>query len=570
MILWFAAVAAASPVRDGLQARIFPAGYDFVASSLEGTVWPFGPTQFVGTWECYDPITVDDLNLSVELNTVSLIPRERGIGLGATLGEVRGEDMRLSGESGWIDLCIDFNSRLEYIELENGVITGELDAKVEGDAVELWFPEPVVLSGEFSSNIAWFPDQLAWGFMENTALEAGASLIQEELPALVSSLTADSLVLSTFGDLDVSITPREASANAQGLYAAVDVDLGGDGGTGASLTLNARNQAHFAVGLTAALAEEVLQAAWIRGLLSSQSTAVGPLLQELLVDLGLDEGVEVFIGLAGPPAVVIDETGIYANLEGLKLELTDESGEPLLILVVDGRGWLEAKLVDGAILLTVHELEVETTRLDAERLLADGRNSENLNAFLEGWVIEIATALLKDLVLWESHFEALGYVLRLDDSGYQSGGLVVWATLFAADDPAVDKIAPETTAEAAVLEDTKVLASWGASDDRVGQLLYRYRVDDRAWSRWTSHRRVTLEVEEPGSHQLSVVARDGWFNEDQTPAVATFTIAEPPAPAAAPSRACGCALVGASAGGPPAGALGAAALMLLLGLRRRQ
>ena len=104
-------------------------------------------------------------------------------------------------------------------------------------------------------------------------------------------------------------------------------------------------------------------------------------------------------------------------------------------------------------------------------------------------------------------------------------------------------------------------ASWVGRDDRAGALLYRYRVDGGSWSRWTRRQGTTVPDLAPGAHTIEVVARDGWFNEDLTPASATIEVQAPREPVVA--RGCGCS----SGGGSAAGVL---ALGLVGLLRRRR
>ena len=140
----------------------------------------------------------------------------------------------------------------------------------------------------------------------------------------------------------------------------------------------------------------------------------------------------------------------------------------------------------------------------------------------------------------------LGYVLRIDDSAYHDGGMVAWFTLFHADDPRVDRTAPETEAEAEA-EPGRVLASWSGEDDREGPLWFRYRVDGGSWSRWTRRGQAELPEAAPGEHVLEVVARDGWFNEDLSPALARFSVTAPEVVEEEPAG-CGCSSPGGGVG----------------------
>lgn len=551
------AAAHGSPVRDALQAQILPEAYDFFAEELSGTTWPVGPTDFTGEWECYHEITIEGLNLSLELDRVLLAPVDHGIDLDVLLGEVRGENMPMRGDSDLLDVCLDFNTVLKYVELKKGHLEGVLGAKVEQRAISLFFPQPVELTGEMESDIRNFPDGVAWAFAENAVLNAVRGAIETELPAAVASLTADGFALSTFGgDVKVDLQAREVRAGTDGLVAAVDVDLGGDGGVGANLRLGPHGTSHGAVGLTASLAEEVLQAAWINSVFGSRSRLIGPLVDELLATLDLGNDVDVFYGLAAPPAVVIDPDGIFVKLTGLRVDIHAADGGELLTLIADANGTLDVRIVNGAFVLGVDQLGLAVRKLEAGKLLE--RDPDNLQAFMEGWAVDLAAQALDGITLWESHFEAMGYVLRVDHRELQPGGLVAWFTLFGADDPAVDRIAPDTTAQASVSGNT-IHATYSGTDDRPGPLMFRARIDDRAWTRWMEETQTDLTELDPGTHVLEVVARDQWFNEDPTPAQVTFEIAGDDLQL---SSECGCAT--------PAGAGWGWMALLGLGLVRRR
>ena len=558
LVVSLAASALAAPVDRGLQAQIHPLGYDFVSEELSGTSWSFGPTVFETYWECYDPLVINDLNLSVQIDDVALVPQWDAIGVEVDFGEVRGENITLAGYSGWIDICIDFTLALEYIELNNGSLTGELSADVVGSALELSFPSPVVLEGDLSSEVSWLPDDIIWLFLQNTALDLASGMIEEELPPLVSQFTAEGFLFTTFGDFDVRLGADEVRASPEGLWAAIDVDIGGDGGEGVELDLEPRGQSHVAVGLTEALAEEILDAAFAEGVLDQDSPIIRDLIVDLLATLDWDDDVEVALGVQRPASVTIGADGVHLDLKKVTLTADSPDGERLLEMVADIGGWLELQVENGGLVLTAHELELEIEELDLSRLL--DRDPDNLQSFLEGWVTEVATVSLRDLEMYHSHFEALGYVLRVDEGQFQDGGLGAWFTLFAADDPEVDRIAPDTEADVEVDGNT-VHATFTATDDRPGQLMYSYRVDDKSWSRWSFETEATIEVE-GGAHTLEVRSRDAWHNRDESPDEVKFSIASAEV-SNLTGQGCGCAT-------GPRGSGWVLAVLALLGLARRR
>lgn len=553
--LW--APARAATVDEGLQAQIYPSGFDFVSDQLASQAFAFGPTDLSGSWDCYDELSITDFNLSLALDSVTIEPKSGSLSIDVQLGEVRGEDMGLHGVSGWFDLCIDFDTTLKYVSLNDGRLQGELSAEVVDGALELAFVDPPVVTGDFDSDINWFPDDLAWAFVESTVLDLVADVLSDQLPPLVADATADGLLDAEFGGVPVTAFVGDVAASKDGLYAAVDVDLGGDGAKRhADLDLAQRGDAHFAVGLTEEMAAEVLAATWSTGLLSPDSETTAALVGSLLADLGLGDDLEVALGLGGPPSVTVDPEGIRLSLPATTLTATS-GGEVALSLTADVTGWLEVDVANGGIALTAHELALDVLEMDASHLVDE--DPEHLQAFLEGWVAQAATTALGTLEVYQANFDALGYVLRLDETESQDGGIVAWFTLFAADDPEVDRAAPDT-AITATLSGATATASFSATDDRPGALLYSWRVDDGSWSRWSAEASAVVDVE-PGDHTIEVIARDAWYNVDPTAAVAAVSVSEVPADAD-DGKGCGC-------GGVGGGSLGGVALALVA-LRRRQ
>ncbi|MBX2802421.1 MAG: hypothetical protein KTR31_32375 [Myxococcales bacterium] len=553
-------VAWSNPVERGLQAQIHPHGYQFVADQVTGTQWDFGPTDllFEPKDGCYHEVQINGFNLSVGLGQVTLLADWQGMDMNVEVTSARGEDMNLVGDTDFFDLCPDVDLDVKFIELSNGRIQGELAADVQAGAVDLYFPQAMTVTGDISSEIAWVPDDLVWSLASEQVLEALAGVAEEELPKFVGELTSEGFLFSAFGDFEVEVTAEEVLTSPEGLYVATNVDVGGLGGVATTLDLEPRAASHLAIGLTDVLAEDVMGTAWAEGILSSDSEELRDLVVSLLASLGLEDDVDVSLTLAESPEVQMVPDGILMQLGGTTL-VAESEGESLLELVGDVEGWLEVRLQGGAITLTAHELFLTVTEIDAGRLV--DRDPENLRQFLEGWVIEAATVALGELEIYQSHFEALGYVLRIDQSEFQVGGLAAWCTLFDADDPAVDRDAPDTSLTLEVNDDSTVRATFTGLDDREGELFYSWRIDEGSWSRWSPVRAVDIEVG-PGDHLIEVMARDLWHNEDPTPAQGSVSIAEEPEDVE--KKGCGCASTGMPA---------SAALLLLggiVGVRRRR
>ncbi len=553
-LITLASLATANPVQRGVQAQIHPAGFELVSTELSGLDFQIGPTEIAGSWECYSSIVVDGFNLDIQLERVTLEPRDGSLGIDVQLGSVRGEQMGISGVSGWFDLCLDFDTTVEYITLNDGHLQGSLASEVRDGVLELSFSDPPIFTGEFSSEISWFPDSLVWAFMEDSVLQMVSDLLEDTLPGIVSDFTSDELLLGTWGTAtELSIDVAEVSTSTDGLYVAVDLDLNGDGGpTGTRLDLDPRGSSHLAVGVTGAMAAELLEVAWAEGLLAADSPALTALLDDLIEVLGLGDDVQISLSTGVPPSISIDNSGLHVAAPSTQLVATS-GGEVLLELAGDLAGDLEVDIAYGAIRFSAHDLSLDVTHMDASHLIEE--DPDTLQDFLEGWVMAAATAALADLEVYGSHFEALGYVLRLDETQTQADGIAAWVTIFDADDPAVDRIPPDTIVEAMV-SGSSIRASFAATDDRPGELMFSWRLDDDSWSGWSLEDEIALEAE-PGDHRIEVISRDLWHNQDPSPAVATLSVEEPAVEE--PNKKCGC---GTPSPTSPIGLLGVALLLL--------
>ncbi len=535
VVLSLMSIAAAAPISDGLQAQIHPAGFEFLSSQLSGTGFDVGPTNFETVVECYDPLTVDEFNLEVGIETIEIVPNVDTLDVVVTLGTVRGTYWELAGYTGWLDLCFDFEAIIELVELRDGLLVGSLAAEVIDGALQLEFVDTPVVSGAFESDIDWFPDDLVWDFASGLVLDQVAGLLEDQVPALVADLTSESLLIGSLGDVPLLFDVSEVEVSTDGLYASVDVDLAGPRSAGAFLELDPLEQSHMALGLTEPLAQDLLNFTWQLGLLDPDSATTGSLINDLIGGLDLGADVAASLGVGAAPRVDFDPEGLLLSLDALELDVKS-GGETLLHLVTDLVATLDVTVAtSGSLALTAHDIELAITTLDADGLVQDVEGEANLQAFLEGWVVRAASTSLSEIPIYSANFEVLGYVLHIDDVLATDGGLGIWVTLYASDDPAIDSDAPDTSVTV-LTADATVDAMFSAIDDRPGELQYSWALDGGAWSSWTSETTETIAVT-PGPHTLEVQSRDTWQNIDLTPASATFELlpAEP-----LPEQGCGC------------------------------
>ena len=150
----------------------------------------------------------------------------------------------------------------------------------------------------------------------------------------------------------------------------------------------------------------------------------------------------------------------------------------------------------------------------------------------------------------------------------RTGHLIAGATIYDANDPQVDRIAPDTqiTSNLSTVERTAVSIAYTGSDDRGGELLYSWQLDGGGWSPFKADTHVDLLALNDGPHTFEVMARDPWHNVDPTPASASVTVAAKDSNASG----CGCDLSGDGRAPAPAVFALAGATLLGLAIRRRK
>ena len=215
--------AAAAPVDRGLQAQIHPAGFDFASDQLAGFSYGYGPVDIVSSWECYDIIEVFDLNLDVEIASVSLEPRSGALAVDVQLGTVYGYNMRPDRRERLVRPVPRLRRRPRvHLAAQRPPDGRDVGGRGGRRAAPVLRSAPGAV-GQLRLDIAWFPDDIAWSFMEDTVLELAGEAIGEALPPLVADLTADGLLLGTFANIPVHLEVDDVSSSTTGLYAAADV-----------------------------------------------------------------------------------------------------------------------------------------------------------------------------------------------------------------------------------------------------------------------------------------------------------------------------------------------------------
>lgn len=525
-MIW-ALAAMAAPSTAGLQAQVHPAGLELLSAEVGGLSIEVGPLDLAADLSCY-AITVDDFNLEVTVDDLQLAATSAGLEVDVQL-HARGTYIDIAGASGWFDTCIDFARLIELIEVSDARLQGTLTARVVDGELALAFAAPPTVTGHVRSDADWFPDTLVWSWLEGTVLDQASTQLEAQLPGLVANLTSEAFLVDPLGTAPIALSVGGARVDADGLYAAVDIDLGGAGSQGRTLDLAPRAGSHFAIGLTEGLAQGALGYGWEQGLIDPSNPANQALVQSLVDGLDLGADLDIDLTLAGAPTVRVSPEGTRLGLVGLDLRVRG-GGDELVHLVADLEASLDVTVDRGSLALSAHDVRIDVQTLDADGVLARDDADEDLAAFLEGWVASAASVWVQGLPVYQSRIEALGYVLEVTEVEAQDRGLAVWGKLHDADDASIDRAAPETRLDASV-QDATIQATFSADEADVD---YSWRLDGGGWSGWSTA--TTAEIAAtPGDHTLEVRARDGWLNIDESPAAATLTLK---APESAPSKGC--------------------------------
>lgn len=583
-----AAPAPAREVENGIRAAVFPRGLRFVEEQVSGLDYALEYPEIAGEYDCYQQIGVRNFNLDIPIDEVDLWTEDGVLSVIVEFGTIRGEDMDLYGESeDWLDYCVSFETTIEYINLEDARLAVDLRPVIRDGDLELEVASTPSLIGDLDTNIAWFPDDLALYWFEDTLFELVGEKLGEALPGEIAPLLSDALLGLQYDNFTVAVGLEDIDIDLDGvaLAATPDITWKGDdgcpyegrarGGDGRTPEIVFRDEgAEIAVGVTEGMLNELFQSAWQDGFFCFSEEYVDGLL-DLVRDYFSPEvsGLAGSASLGAPPALYIEEGGIRLVLENLQVDLTgvvDGQQVSLLSLNGDIDGLMEPSLDHdlSALRLALHDLVLDIALLRADFLVSDEPDAEDHIAhFAENWVSAWANEQTSSFVLLDTLYNVFDVIIRVDRIEYQTGGVAVYIDLYDSDDPEVDSQAPETDAQLIDTGEDSATFSFQGTDDREGALAFSYSLDGASWSSWSTEAQVTITDLPPASYVVDVIARDQWLNVDATPAQVSFDLAAPAAaedPAEEDPKGCGCA----STRG--AGAWAWLGLLALVGLRRRR
>ena len=556
-------LASANPVDGGIQLAVFPEGVDYTLGWVEGEEFEVERDELSSDYSCYDALGVRDFNATIPVDDVAVDLLSNLISVRVDFGTIHGEDMEIFAEdSDWWDICVEFTTDFDSFSIENGVFTATFYPRVEQGKIALSLEGEAEISGDLDTDINNVPDSLILGLIEGLIWDKVSETVTDMLPELVASMWSADLLSGTLYDFDLSLVLNDADVHQDALEIGATLEtswLGSAACEGETTSSGSRGRqpeidfgngggSALSLGLTERQLNSLFDNLWGDGFLCFDEDRMEALFS--LVSALFDPDVVDMAATASfdeVPEFRITNSGASVGFEGFDLNLTGELGGEEVVLLRT-RLSLQAELdlgVEaslGAITLNVHSMELDIEEFEAEHLLSGGSEaSAHLQDFLEGWLVGYLEDQIQGMALFATQFHVMKTYIRLDEVDYQAGGMGIFLSLYHEDDPAVDKVAPDTEAW---LETTDPVAqsatlAWKGSDDRDEPLVYATRVNGAGWSDWTTDTRVVLEDLAPGMHNLEVRARDSWFNEDPDPYLLDFAMAA--APVSEETSGCGCA-----------------------------
>jgi hypothetical protein len=571
LLLLLHPTAAAADVQDGVQVVLFPNGMAFIEDQLAASSFDIVKSEVSAPTDCFDLLGVRDFNLTVPVEAVTLNLGEGSLRARISFGEIRGEDMQIFGEDeDWFDDCYEFSGQLDFVSLVDGELDVALTGTTENGVLQLAVDGEPTLTGTLDFDIDNFPDNTIIDWFNEEMVSAIGTALAAKVPDIAEVALVEPLEGADWAGWSVGLSFDGIDSNSDRLRLDATPSVAWTGpapcvdesrentasGRSEPLTLAVGDTSALAIGLTERMLNELLLSAWRGGWFCFDSEQVQDIVT--LVQGQFDPavgGLSGTVALGKIPSLTLSEAGAAVSLPGIELSLEgtlDGQAQPLLDVTAD----VGATLAVGVnaetttLTLSVHDLVFDVRSLEARHLVSDEAFAEQqLRRFLEQWLATWIESQAQDLVLFSTLYEAFGSRIRVDDIDAMDGGIAVFLSLFASDDPLVDVVAPtvEIGAILPLADGTTVLML--GEDDRPGDLTYSVQVDGLGWSQWAAGGSATLGALDAGEYSVDVKARDAWLNESAVVSD-SFTVA-----ATATDEGTGCGCSSRAAGSRTAGLL---------------
>jgi len=543
-ILWSTT---ASAVSGGVQTAIFPEGLDYISSVVSGMELDFSEPQIGMSYDCYDELGILDYNLNIPIDDLEITLSENRINIRVEFGTIYGENMVAYGkDENWLDACIEFETDVNYISVTDSVFEVSLLPIIENGDIELEVMGEPSYTGEIDIDIGWIPDDLILFFWGETIFETIGQTSKSMITELFSEYWSASLLSAQLDEFDVSVGLGDIDTTATSIAVGGDmmVQWTGEptcqteeytGGFGRQTQIDFGNGYESAIGLGATEAEvnKLFVGLWEDGYLCFTEDRMELLWDQLegLFDPSVG-GIQASAVFLAPPLIDMRPDDSEVSMDGVEIQITGVVDGYLVELAyakISATAELSLALDTSITSLTMslHELDLTVDELRAEHLLSSQEGAEDyLVGFMEGWLSTWVASEFDDVILFATQFYTFDTYVRVQDVIWGDAEMKTFIKLYDENDPAVDKVPPETNVSLSTLSNDAKSASFDVTvtDDREDPIAISWSLDEQTWSSWTVTDTVELSGLMDGEHTLLVKSRDSWLNEDQTPASITFEI----------------------------------------------
>lgn len=597
---------AAPIVKDGIGIRLTENFNRFLESQLENRdVVVDKPNIYKQNVSCFDEVGVNNAHVATHIDHATFDWNGSDAGLALTVDLA---DLDLSGQlygldSDTFDLCPSFSVNVTDIHLSNVHLSMDLSPRADGNYnVYITFNQPPQISATgFDIDVAGFPDAIidfvtSQDFVQNFIWSTMNDVLAQKIPDMVRDAIITGMFTGNLGGFDYGIGATAIGIDDNGANALFDTqvsysgprpscvpsnvamptfDTRGTPGLGANGDVS---QVELSVADSAV--NELLWAVWSSGMLCYNSES-HPLEQfdQILEGISPQAGemLKYDIQISQPPTLRFDADKTTVTINGFHLEADaiEPDGTSKVLLLADADLSMGMKIdldvATNRVLATMDGMDLEFQNLSSQILFSDKPSAEDdLKQFIKGYVVPRMMGQVQNMPVSNAVLPVQGYYVILDELKGREGHAVAGVSVYAANDPAIDTIAPDTFVDGnpGVVHATTATVSFHGQDDRSGSLVYAWRLDGTAWSAWSDAAQADLSALTKGTHTFEVKARDRFQNEDPSPASIDFTVAEKAKNTT--NAYFGCDVAEGSRADLPAGAVASLAGALLLGLAIRR
>ena len=534
----------AIPLTGDVQVAIGESGLVFGAEYVKQFPIEFNEEEIAAPYGCWDLVGVRNFNVETQIKDLDFLLTEESITLMAKFEPVYGYNMTIFAEDDQLfDTCLGgYNGELSYVEIQNLYFEIELSPSINDlGLLEMEVVGEPIITGDLDIDLSWFPDGVILYFFEDTIFNQMSTTLQNQIPLLVDQYANILAYQYTINDIEFDVALSETEINTNGLFLGGDANVHYVGDqdctnepieideTSPDLYFEKLTEADAGFALTENALNRAINNLWAEGFFCFSETDFEVLFSSLESLFDSSAGnLSANASINTIPSFNIENDQINLAIQDVSLAVyAMEDSDQFIEMDFDISAKIDLKLnpTTSSFGISLHDLELEFSNLKVEGLIYDDAQSqENVKRFIEVWVVKEIEKQIQNLSLFQSMFHLFDLYIFVHEINYEDSGFEVYLKLYKEGDPAIDNIAPSTTAIVKEVSTGVAQATWSATDDREGELVFSYRLDNGSWSAWTTDKETTFENLSAGTHILQVKSRDSWWNEDLSPEVIPFEI----------------------------------------------